>query len=165
DYIDDASTFFINKYRFGDTVKIDNEGDRNTTFGSDYITGDSASLRRLRDSLSSDGLQVIPDYSMNIPVRWTTNSKNGFYFPIYVVNETKSDKLFTVRERYVSAIQEAKDRGQKWRPIKSRKFSFVGNGRWALIIHPNEFAMIITAKYEGSFKTLLRVRMRIGDVV
>ncbi len=162
--INDAFTFFIDKFQFSDTVSIDNSGERDLTFGTDYITGDSASLKKLRDSLTSDGLQLIPDYSMSIPVNWSSISKSGFYYPIYVVNETNSDKLFTARDRYVSAIQEAKDQKEIWRPVESKRFDFTGNGRWALIIHPHEFALFLTAKYEGPFKTMLRVRMRIGDV-
>ncbi len=164
DCINDATTFFIDKYKFQDTVKIDNEGERSPYNGPELISGDSASLRRLRDSLSSDGFQIIPDYNMSIPVNWSLNSKSGLYYPIYVVNETNSNKLFTARDRYVSAIQEAKDRKGKWRPIESKKFDFIGNGRWALIIHPYEYALFITAKYEGPYKTLIRIRMRIGDV-
>jgi len=164
DCIIDASTFFIQKFKFGDTVEINNRGMKEMTdLGSDLIVGDSLSLRRLRDSLTSDGLEVIPDYKMSIPINWPSIS-NGYYYPIYVVNETSSDKLFTARDRYVSAIQEAKDKQGEWRPVESKRFDFTGNGRWALVIHPNEFALFITAKYEGTFKTLMRVRMRIGDV-
>ena len=159
----DASTFFINKFNFTDTVSIVNEIEPNTAFGKDYITGDSASMRKLRDSLTSDGLQVFADYKISIPIKWSAVSKGGIYYPVLVVNETRSDKFFTARDRYVSAIQEAKDKDEKWRPIESKKFDFVGNGRWGLIIHPNEFALIITAKYHGSYKTLMRVRMTIGD--
>lgn len=165
DNIIDASTFFINKFKFSDTVVIDNNVNRTIAFGSDYITGDSASLRKLRDTLSSDGLQVFADYKISIPFRGSSFSKAGIYYPVYVVNETNSDKFFTARDRYVSAIQEAKDKNQQWRPIESKRFDFVGNGRWGLIIHPKEFALFITAKYEGSYKTLLRVRMKIGDVI
>lgn len=160
----DASTYFINKFNFSDTVMIDNEGDRSTSFGRDYIMGDSTSMRILRDSLSSDGLQVFADYKMTIPVNWKSISKGGYYYPVFVVNETNSDKFFTARDHYVSAIQEAKDSNGNWRPIESRKFDFVGNGRWGLIIHPNEFALFLTAKYKGSFKTILRVRMGVGDM-
>jgi len=164
DYINDASTFFIDKFHFGDTVSIDNVGDRDISFGNDYITGDSAYLRRLRDSLPSDGLQVIPDYEVSVPVNWTTNSRNGIYYPVFVVNETHSDKLFTPRDRYIAAIQEAKDRNGKWHPIESKKFDFVGKGRWALIIHPQEYAVFITSKFKGPFKTLMRIRLRTGGV-
>ncbi len=165
-YIEDASTFFISKFKFTDTVLIDNEGETTPFAGNDMIQGDSAYLRNLRDSISSDGLQVIPDYSVSIPVNWTSVLKNGIYYPVYVVNETNSDKLFNVRDRYVSAIQEAKDKGTIWRPVESKKFDFLGGGkRWALILHPHEFALFITAKYEGPYKTLMRVRMKIGDVI
>ncbi|MCX6290408.1 MAG: hypothetical protein NT126_01435 [Bacteroidetes bacterium] len=161
----DASTFFIGKYAFDDTIRIDNSGVQSNSYGDDYITGDSTSLRQLRDSLSSDGLQIIPDYKRSIPINWLSLSKVGIYFPIYVVNETSSDKLFTARDKYVSAIQEAKDKEEKWRPIESKKFDFIGNGRWALILHPHEFALFIVAKYEGDFQTHLRIRMKVGDVV
>ena len=150
DCIEDASTFFISKFRFGDTVHVDNEGETTPFSGTDMVNGDSAFLRNLRDSISSDGLQVIPDYSVSIPVNWTSILKNGMYYPVYVVNETNSDKLFTVRDRYVAAIQEAKDSGTTWHPIESRKFDFLGGGkRWALILHPREFALFLTAKFEG----------------
>lgn len=165
DNIIDASTFFINKFKFTDTIEIDNDDNRTTSFGRDYITGDSASLRKLRDTLSSDGLQVFADYKISVPFKSSSFAKAGIYYPVFVVNETNSDKFFTARDRYVSAIQEAKDKDQKWRPIESKRFDFVGNGRWGLIIHPKEFALFITAKYEGSYKTLLRVRLQIGDVI
>src|SRR5436190_937696 len=132
DCIEDASTFFISKFKFSDSVRIDNEGEATPYTGKDMVNGDSAFLRNLRDSISSDGLQVIPDYSVSIPLNWTSIFKNGMYYPVYVVNETNSDKLFTVRDRYVAAIQEAKDSGTTWRPVESRKFDFLGGGkRWA----------------------------------
>ena len=163
--INDASAFFIDKFRFGDTVKINNDGAVNTLLDTDVISGDSAYIHRLRDSISSDGLQIIPDYNKSIPINWSLIAKRGIYYPIYVVNETNSDKLFNARERYVVAIQEAKGRDEKWRPFESRRFNFIGKKRWVLILHPHEYAMFIAAKYEGSYKTLLRVRMKIGDVI
>jgi hypothetical protein len=166
DCIEDASTFFISKFKFSDSVRIDNEGEATQFMGNDMVNGDSAFLRNLRDSISSDGLQVIPDYSVSIPVNLTSIFRNGMYYPVYVVNETNSDKLFTVRDRYVAAIQEAKDSGTTWRPVESRKFDFLGGGkRWALVLHPNEFALFLTAKFEGTYKTTMRIRMKIGDVI
>jgi hypothetical protein len=89
----------------------------------------------------------------------------NFYYPVYIVNQTPNTKLFIGKDGHIFAIQEALDEEGYWRPIEGRGFDFCGNGYWGLKIHSDEFITVLFPKYEGDFKTKLRVRIKNDDMI
>jgi len=87
------------------------------------------------------------------------------YYPVFFVNSTPSDKLFLGKDRYVFGIQEAFDTCDfgSWLPIEGRGFDFCGNGYWKLVVHPEEFVIVLMRKYKGGFETGVRVRFQLGE--
>lgn len=77
----------------------------------------------------------------------------------------KSDKIFLGKDSYIMGIQEAirEEKWKRWRPIEARGFDFCGNGSWGMIVHPNEFVVVLMNKYKGGFPTQLRVRYVMGN--
>jgi hypothetical protein len=89
----------------------------------------------------------------------------NFYYPVYIVNQTPNTKLFIGKDSYVFAIQEALDEKGNWRPIEGRAFDACGNGSWGLKIYSYEFVTVLLPKYEGDFKTKIRVRIKNRDII
>lgn len=150
------------KSKFCDTLKLAVRRDRDTTFAKDFI-GEKGVWRS--DTSKSDGFELFTDYKSTISRIKNDEKKGNYFYPVYVVNQTPTMKVFIGKDSYVFAIQEALDSNQNWRPIEGRGFDFCGNGYWGLKIHPNEFLTFLMPKYEGSYKTKIRVRIKIGDII
>jgi hypothetical protein len=142
---------FAGKYKFCDTLLIPTKPVNDTSYQSDFIDD-------LPDSITTDGFEIIPDY--NSSIRRPLYGNQLCYYPVYIVNETKSSKAFLGKDLYVFGLQEALDTNGTWRPIEGRGFDFCGNGYWALLVHPQEFIAILFPKYAGSYKTKIRVRIQ-----
>ncbi|MBC7949670.1 MAG: hypothetical protein H7Y42_17420 [Chitinophagaceae bacterium] len=153
---------FIGQFRFTDRINLD------SPFEDRRI--DEKQFRWERrfydfDTLSSDGLEIYPDYNKTIKLGWSPLTKlSNLYFPLYVVNKTNSPKMFTGKDSHVFAIQEARDVNLYggWYAIELEGFDFCGHGRFRRKILPNEFVMILIPKYSGPDSTYLRTRIRIG---
>lgn len=104
------------------------------------------------------GLQIIIAPHIKLAEHIKQRLNNNSFFPVFLVNETKDIKALQGKDSYVFAIQEAKDSNGIWRPIEQRGFDFCGNGRWGMKIKPQEFALFLMPKYQGSYETELRVR-------
>ena len=116
------------------------------------------------NTLDASGLQLICDYRQDVL------EGRPFYdtlmgFPAFVVNATNEIKYMHGKDGHVFALQEAKARDGKWYPIEGRCHDFCGNGRGATRMHPNEFFCFIVPKYQGSFKTQLRLRLQNNNVI
>jgi hypothetical protein len=163
EYISCSITDVVGKYVFCDTLKLSTRADFDTTFykelyGHDYLP--------LLDSFEFDGLEIFTDYKINVSKIIRTSATSGnFYYPVYIVNQTPNIKLFVGKDSYVFAIQEALDEYGHWWPIEGRAFDFCGNGYWGLKINPNEFLTVLFPKYEGDFKTKIRVRIKNQDII
>jgi hypothetical protein len=137
---------------------------------TDYFREYAATIAA-RDStaLGTDGLEVLADYDRAVSYRRPGLPAGDPYFParlvypIYVLNATPRTKLLLGKDSWVFAIQEARDRSGYWRPIESRGYDFCGNGRWAIKLHPRQAMVVLMAKYQGAFRTLLRVRLINGS--
>lgn len=156
---------FINKFKFSKELQMNFDSFRISQ--SKIDTADFAQEGwqwHKFDSLSYDGFQVITDYNTDIQFsKYKEYEPYHHVFPVYIVNETKKNKLLIAKDSWVFAIQEAKDREGYWKVIEMDGFDWCGNGSWRLKIHPNEFGMFLMKKYKGDFKTQLRVRLRIGE--
>lgn len=154
----------VGKYKFQKTIDI-NPQNRDTTSYKDFLTGNYRF--EIMDSLDVNGLELIVDYENTVRYNRYYEFDPSFsaYYPVYFVNSTKTDKVFFGKDSYVFGIQEAIDKDEfgNWKPIETRGFDFCGNGRWGLIVHPQEFVLVLMRKYEGNYKTKLRSRFKIGD--
>ena len=155
---------FIGQFQFADTVYFDREKEKRTSISKEQFLWEQKAFKF--DTLSSDGLQILPDYKSSIIDFDGSMDTNAHYFyPVYIVNETSEPKVFIGKDGYVFGIQEAVDSSDysKWYAIEGRGFDFCGNGYFRRKILPKEFIMFLFPKYSGPEKTLLRVRIKIGD--
>lgn len=114
------------------------------------------------DSLSSDGLEIHPNYTSNIYQNAHRPFNPGtLYYPIYLVNQTPKTKLLYGTDGYVVSIQEAQDSAGRWYPIESRVHNTCSI--WRIQLAPQHFVMLLLHKYKGNFKTKLRVRLQNGE--
>jgi len=155
---------FIGRYKLGDTIRYDGERQDEKLSEKDYLW----EVRNVfeGDSLSSDGLQIIPDYTTSLAYKWY-DEKNYLYYPVYIVNETSEPKVFFGKGQHGYAIQEALDTSDysQWHAIESVNWDFCGNGRFGKKINPGEFLMFILPKYAGPLQTSLRLRFKIGQSI
>jgi hypothetical protein len=152
---------FVRKYRFSDTIFLDRKYEKNdSAIAKDYFY--EKWYHACGDTVRSDGFEVFPDYKTKLNYnKW--NEKDNYYYPVYIVNQTISNKLFIAKDSYFFGIQEALDSNYNWSPIEKRGFDFCGNGYYGLKIHPGEFALCLFPVYKGTYKTKIRVRISIGD--
>ncbi len=167
-YLSEVSPGFVGKYKFQKEIDINPEN-RDTTTYKDFIEGYSPARIQISDSIDVNGFELIVDYEKTVRYNpfYEQGSKLFDHYPVYFVNSTHTDKMFFGKDSYVFGIQEAlsPDNWGEWRPIEGRGFDFCGNGRFGVIVHPNEFVLVLMRKYEGDFKTALRVRIEVGNSV
>jgi len=153
----------IGKFDFGDTINFSKlEQDKMTK--NEYLW--EVQKPYDSDTLSSEGLQIIPDYNTSV-VYSDYGFSNKLYFPVYVINETYEPRVFFGKDRHGFAIQEAIDTSDNslWHPIESTCYDFCGNGRFRKKLNPNQFLMFLMPKYSGSDTTSLRIRFKIGEII
>lgn len=154
---------FVGQYKFSDTVRIGEREIRSVTEDELKWEFDENNFRF--DTLSSDGLQIYPDYSTTIIQEWYPGSTEfRTSFPLYIVNETKDAKLFIGKDSWGFAIQEAFDTSgyNSWYAIEAKGYDFCGNGFFRRKLRPGEFIMILMPKYDGTETTYIRTRVKIG---
>jgi hypothetical protein len=164
DYISYFWAELISKRKFCDTLKLSIRPESDTTtFNSNDLLYEC--YYPALDSFGLDGLEVYPDYKTTVS-RIDFDRRTGkFYYPVYIVNQTPNTKLFIGKDSHVFAIQEALDEEDYWRPIEGQRIIMCGNGYWGLKIHSDEFITVLFPKYEGDFKTKLRVRIQNRDII
>lgn len=153
----------IGKYKFGDTVNFSKRMQLPIS-EKDYLWEVRNAYKS--DSLSSDGLQIIPDYKTSVAYA-KGEPANHLYFPVYIINETNEPKIFFGKDEHGFAIQEAIDTSDYslWHPIEAQGYDFCGNGCFRKKLNPKEFLVFLMPKYSGSYNTSLRIRFRIGENV
>ncbi|KAA2239256.1 hypothetical protein F0L74_23910 [Chitinophaga agrisoli] len=163
DCINEETFIFGGKHKFTDTLSL---GERflldDTIPKVDIIK--ERSHPSPSDTLSTDGFQIFIDYARSVHYKNEYHPYGLYYFPIYVVNETSSTKVFYGKDNYAFGIQEAIYREDwSWRPIEGKSFDFCGNGHFGLKVHPGEFVLLLALKYQGEDKNMMRVRLEIGE--
>ncbi len=119
----------------------------------------------LTDSAATDGLEIVTDYGSKLDYDWLGTRKIYQYYPVYVVNQTPDTKILEQSGSYGIGIQEALDATGVWRPIEFQRQSSCIIGLHGLKLRPQEYAVLLFARYQGNFKTKLRVRIKNGDNV
>lgn len=165
------SPSIIDKYKFGSIVYIYNNNNYFDTFNeaSLYRRTEYENARKYEDQLMKSDLNYdsllirLDNKTLQYNYYSITNdsSKAYEYYPCYIVNETKRNRLFN---QSYSVIQEAQDSFGIWYPLEIEcKWPMMCGDGWNLIIHPKEFALILIHKYSGTFKTKIRVRIKNED--
>lgn len=155
---------FIGQFKFADSIYYTGESERRNSVSEKQYLWEQRVFEL--DTLSSDGLQILADYETSIIYADKSfDSVAHYFYPVYIANETDEPKVFIGKDSYVFAIQEALDTSEysRWYAIEGKGFDFCGNGYFRRRILPNEFIMFLFPKYSGSEKTLLRVRLKLGD--
>lgn len=150
---------FIGKSSFSDTLTVTVEG---------LLRCDEKDLVFLEfigatDTTRTDGLELFPDYDATIVRNYYEESSANYNYPVYFVNQTPGIKVILAKNGHLFGIQEALDKYGVWRPIEFKRHEFCGNGRYGVKLYPNEYALLAFPKYQGNFKTKLRVRIKNGD--
>jgi len=165
DFINEADFLYVGKHEFTDTLSWDHFLKEDDEPSADMIH--ERSRPEPRDTLSTDGFQIIPDYTTSVRYKREYQEYGSCYFPIYVVNETSSTKVFYGKDRRAFGIQEARYTSKsiysEWRPIEARGFDFCGNGSFGIRVHPGEFVLLLAPKYQGEETNMMRVRLQIGE--
>ncbi|MBK9525698.1 MAG: hypothetical protein IPO39_13415 [Bacteroidetes bacterium] len=143
-------------------MKVPISSERDVTFIRDFINENEVWSS---DTLRTDGFEIYSDYKTKVSKIDYTGMKGKYFYPVYLVNQTPTTKVMIGKDSYVFAIQEALDTNHDWRPIEGRGFEFCGNGYWGLKIYPKEFLTFLMPKYQGNYKTKIRVRIKIGDII
>ena len=119
-------------------------------------------------SADANGFEVVVDYDQTVLYNPLPQVLRAFenYFPVFIVNSTNSPKTFNGKDRYVYAIQEAYYcEKYDWKPIEYIVPAMCGNGRWSLVINPQEYVLILMRKYSGEELGEMRLRIKVGQSI
>ncbi|QNR25170.1 hypothetical protein [Croceimicrobium hydrocarbonivorans] len=160
--ISEVFPIFIGKFKYQDSIDV-NPLNIDSTQINNFIQNDLQN--DWLDSLDINGLELLIDPNTSVPFSKSYNFGGSprDYFPVYFVNSTNKDKVFYGKDGHVFGIQEAKEKRNQWHPIEVKGYDFCGNGRWAMIIHPQEFVVVLMQKYQGDYETEIRSRFKIGE--
>jgi hypothetical protein len=118
-----------------------------------------------QQEIISDGLEIFPDYKFTVGKHFREEDRGDLYYPVHIVNQTPNIKSVIIKDGKMYAIQEALSKDNAWHPIEGRWLDICGNGMMMLRIRPMEFFTFLMPKYEGDFKTMLRVRIKIQEYI
>lgn len=161
---------FIGKSGFTDTLMLGlNEAlgnyNREDLYGGlKYQYYPAQKLIGATDTTRTDGLELVPDYTSTIAREDYYNDTLACY-PVYLVNQTPTTKAVLQKGDHLFGIQEAMDTNGVWRPIEYKAFEYCGNGYIALKLLPQEYIIMAFPKYQGNYKTKLRVRIKNGETI
>lgn len=160
---------FIGKSGFADTLMLGLDkvlGNSNRKYFYDFKDHFSFVDERLigtTDTTRTDGLELVPDYTSTIARDYYGDTLACY--PVYLVNQTPTTKAVLQKGDHLFGIQEAMDTNGIWRPIEHRAFEYCGNGYIALKLLPQEYIIMAFPKYQGNYKTKLRVRVKNGETI
>ena len=89
---------FIGQFKFTDTIYFQGIVEKRESLTKDQYLWEHKAF--MFDTLTSDGLQVVPDYkSKVIYQKKDVDTIARIYYPVYVVNETSASKIFPGNHR------------------------------------------------------------------
>lgn len=155
-----SSPAFIGVFDFKDSLIY---LDRDSIFPKMYArTINYSDLYPYLDSFSTNGLDLIVDNNKEIVQGNQSYVKS---YPAYIINNSKSKKLFIGKDGHGFGIQEAKVDNYLWRPLEMRSPDFCGNGYWGVLLAPQEYLVLLFPKCHGEFETKMRVRISNGESI
>lgn len=156
---------FGGKFKEGDTIRLDNKGERmNGGIPWDSAIGDLQPF--YHDSSLTNQLRIIADTSTSVYYSgWDLGDKLHWYMPVYVVNQSKREKVFIVKDNHAHGIVEAQDKSEsnRWYPIGGVPQEYCAVGYMGVRLHPGEFVVLYTLKFGGSDTTALRLGILNGN--
>ena len=159
-------TVDINKKYFDENIKITDKNRDSLIYSWGYFSHGDDIKYKVYDTVDVNGIDIIPNYSQDVFFKKDYGSPDSIlfpYYPVYLVNYSQSPKLIRGKDGYTYGIQEAFDTTQGndcWYPIERDANFGCGNGAFAILLKPKEFAIALFQKYEGSQKTKMRVRFK-----
>jgi len=114
------------------------------------------------DELNSiyDRILILDAEGNEIPRKPTRRKyKMVMKFPVFILNESDSTMIFEHHDGRMVMIQEALTRDGKWKAIEYFQNSGCGNSFAIHTLKPNQLLVCGVNKYQGDFKTKLRVRL------
>jgi hypothetical protein len=126
---------------------------------ADFIQGNYLTRLEHTHTVRTDSLEVVADYSCTLRNTKQDDSVAHRAFPVYLANMTPRIKYVYGEGSRLYAIQEAKDRAGKWRPIERIGQTWCGGNQFALELRPRHLVVFLANKYEGPFSTWLRIRV------
>lgn len=156
---------FIGVYTFGDTLFLPYNRDKLLDKYRLFLDFGRDSIKKAKAEASwylpTNGLQLIADTT----TIGLGRQKLMAYMSIYIINKTRENKKIHGKDDVLYGIQEAQDKEGVWQPIEGEVQVGCGCCGWSAVIQPNQFAIALVRKYEGSFKTNIRTRLQIGDSI
>lgn len=110
------------------------------------------------------------EYSNKIKESYTKyykpSEKRVQAYPIIIYNVSDSISYLDVKEGWPFMLQEAKNKKGEWKPIEFYDdFAFCGNSFWSKEFLPKHYAVSKIYKYQGNFKTKLRLKLKTGNKI
>jgi|JI7StandDraft_1071085.scaffolds.fasta_scaffold02741_8 hypothetical protein len=152
----------VGKFRFSDSIDI-NPQKQFTLMDNDFVD-----RYKIPDDLYINGLELLVDYNSSVkfsPHSFPNMPTVYVYYPVYFVNSTESSKIFFGKDSYAFGIQEALnfEMYEDWKPVEEIGADFCDHGHWGLIVHPQEFVLVLMRKYHGEYETQLQVKFEVGE--
>lgn len=106
-------------------------------------------------------LTYVDDNGIEIPRKqYTSPYDQVIKIPVFIVNNSDSAQVIEHHDGRLVMIQEALDKKGNWVAIEYFEFSGCGNSFGLNLIPQNQFMMFGINKYNGHYKTKLRVRLK-----
>lgn len=81
-------------------------------------------------------------------------------YPIFILNPNKQSLSIELQDMQVIMIYEALNELNEWQPIEYWTYSTCGNSYSNVVIEPKHFIMSKIVKYQGGYKTKLRLKIK-----
>ena len=91
------------------------------------------------------------------------NTKNHYTYPVKVFNTTNKKVLFKHQDRRLYMNIQALDKCGDWKNIEYLPRSSCGNSYGSTTLNSKHYWLFSTPKYEGDFKTKLRIELKYLD--
>jgi hypothetical protein len=158
-HIESGKFLFKGVFQSSDTILIGNE------WSEIVSTLNGHNCRDTFHHQANGGLQLyFSDKAVILDalhLRWGSH-----YYPLFIINEASNDKsLRPIIDYEIRGIQEAIDSIGKWRPINSCSIDVCSDTYdfRSAQLKPQNYAVVMTPKYDGNFQTRIRVRLEIGN--
>jgi hypothetical protein len=109
--------------------------------------------------------KLTPNPSKKKEFDWLTNYPRS-YFTAHLINASDSIVKIERQDGSLIMIQEAKNEEGEWVPIEHWLYSWCGNSYMnPLVLEHGQKVMIPIKKYSGTFETVVRLKLKIGEVL
>lgn len=120
-----------------------------------------------KDSFDVNGFEIAIDYEQTIfydQLKDHRRSPNYHsYFPLFIINSSKQDKLFIQQEDELDVVQEAQHPNQIHEYYAITFLPIFGTRDIGILIRPNEYLLYFIPKFQGGITTELRLRYKTGN--